>query len=87
MANISRMADSIFNIFFFKCAKFNFESPMSSQILHISFSFFTKREKVVFVPGNGKIGNTAKFWRDGKKPMPDSDSATQNYYKNEFSPT
>ena len=51
---------------------------MSNQIFRISFSFFTKREKVVFVPGNREIGNTAKFWRDGKKPMPDSDSATQN---------
>ena len=39
---------------------------MSNQILHISFTFFTKREKVVFVPGNREIGNTAKFWRDGK---------------------
>ena len=72
------MADPIFNFLFLKCAKFKFELPMSNQILHISFSFFRKREKVDFVPGNRDIGNTAKFWRDGKKPMSDSDSATQN---------
>ena len=42
------------------------------------YSFFTKREKLIYGPGNHVTGNTAKFWRDGKKRIPDSDSATQN---------
>ena len=46
--------------------------------LDISYSFFTKREKLIFGPGNHEIGNTVKFWRDGEKRMPDSESATQN---------
>ena len=33
---------------------------------------------MILGPGNHEIGNTSKFLRDGKKPMPDSDSATQN---------
>ena len=51
---------------------------MSSQIFDISHNFSEKLEKLIFRPGNHEIVNTAKFWRDGKKPMPDSDSATQN---------
>ena len=45
----------------------------------ISYTFFTKREKLIFGPGNHEIGNTAKFRRDGEKQIPDSDSATQNH--------
>ena len=78
MANISRTADPIFNFFFLKCAEFNLESPISGQIFDISHSFSKKLEKLIFRPGNHEIGNTAKFWRDGKKRIPDSDSATQN---------
>ena len=78
MANISRTADPIFNFFFLKCAEFNLESPISGQIFDISLSFSEKLEKLIFRPGNHEIGNTAKFWRDGKKRIPDSDSATQN---------
>ena len=37
--------------------------------------------KTDFRPGNHEIGNTDKFWRDGTKRMPDSDSATKNYMK------
>ena len=79
MANISRTADPIFNIFFFKCAEFNFESPICNYFFDISYSFFTKREKLIFGPGNREIGNSAKFRRDGEKRLPDSESATQNY--------
>ena len=79
MANISKTANPIFNIFFFKCAEFNFESPICIQIFDISYSFFTKREKLIFGPGNHEIGNTAKFRRDGEKWMPDSDSTSQNH--------
>ena len=78
MANISRTADPIFNFFFFKCAEFNLESPVSGQIFDISLSFSEKLEKLIFRPGNHEIGNTAKLWRDGKKRIPDSDSATRN---------
>ena len=38
----------------------------------------TKREKLIFGPGNHETGNTAKFGRNGEKPIPDSDSVTQN---------
>ena len=51
---------------------------MSSQIFDISHSFSEKLEKLIFRPGNHEIGNTAKFWRDGKNRIPDSDSVTQN---------
>ena len=51
---------------------------MSSQIFDVSHSFSETLEKLIFRPGNHEIGNTAKFWRDGKKRIPDSDSATQN---------
>ena len=81
MANISRKADPIFSFFFFKCAEFNLESQMSGQIFDISHSFSEKLEKLIFRPRNHEIGNTAKFWRDGTKRMPDSDSATKNYMK------
>ena len=40
---------------------------MSNQILDISHWFFTKREKLIFGPGNHEIGNSAKFRRDGEK--------------------
>ena len=66
MANISRTADPIFNFFFLKCAEFNLESPISGQIFDISHSISKKLEKLIFRPGNHEIGNTAKFWRDGK---------------------
>ena len=78
MANISRTADPIFNFFFFKCAEFNLESALLGQIFDISHGFSGKLEKLIFRPGNHEIGNTAKFWRDWKKRIPDSDSATQN---------
>ena len=77
MANISRTADPIFNFFFLKCAEFNLESRISGQIFNISHSFSEKLKKLIFRPGNHEIGNTAKFWRDRKKRIPDSDSATQ----------
>ena len=67
MANISRTADPIFNFFFLKCAEFNLESPISGQIFDISLSFSEKLKKLIFRPGNHEIGNTAKFWRVGKK--------------------
>ena len=52
---------------------------MLGQIFDISHSFSEKLEKLIFRPGNHEIGNTAKFWLDGKNRIPDSDSATQNY--------
>ena len=52
---------------------------MSNQILDISHSFFTKREKLIFGPGSHEIDKTTKFRRDGEKRIPDSESATQNY--------
>ena len=78
MANISRTADPIFNFFFLKCAEFNLETDIFGQIFDISHNFSEKLEKLIFRPGNQEIGNTAKFCRDGKKRIPDSDSATQN---------
>ena len=60
MANISRTGNPILTIIL-KCAEFNSESPMTSQIFDISYSLFTKRKKQIFVPGNREIGNTAKY--------------------------
>ena len=48
------------------------------QILDIFHTFSKKLEKLIFRPGSHEIGNTAKFWRDGKKRIPDSDTATRN---------
>ena len=81
MANISRTADPIFNFFFLKCAEFNLESRTLGQIFDISLNFSEKLEKLIFRPGNHEIGNTAKFWRGGKKPMPHSVSAIQIIWK------
>ena len=71
MANVSGTAEPIFDFFFLKCAEFISESPICNEIFDISFSFFTKGEKLIFGPGNHEIGNTAKFRRDGEKRMPD----------------
>ena len=54
------------------------ESPVLGLIFDIFHNFSEKLEKQIFRPGNHEIGNTAKFWRDGKKRISDSDSATQN---------
>ena len=44
---------------------------MLGRIFDISHSFSEKLEKLIFRPGNHEICNTAKFWRDGKKRIPD----------------
>ena len=66
---------SDFQFLFFKCVEFNLKSPVLGQILDNSHNF---SEKLIFRPGKHEIGNAAKFWRDGKKRIPDFDSATQN---------
>ena len=53
--------------FFFKCAEFYYESLICIQIFDISNGVLTKHEKLIRVPGNHEIGNTAKFWPDGIK--------------------
>ena len=79
MVNISGTAEPIFDFFLLKCAEIHSESLHVNRFSISLTVFFTKREKLIFGPGNHEIGNTAKFRRDGEKRMPDSDSATKNH--------
>ena len=72
----------IFTILFSECLFFNSVFKMCDLKLGSIIRFWSKCEKPYCGPGNTETGNPAKFWCPGQKLMPDSESATQNKFKN-----
>ena len=74
ICNISSTADHIFK----KCLEFNFELLIYTYIFSMSYCFFEETPKTDFMTWTPWMGDSAKFWLNGKKATQDLDQVTKS---------